>query len=85
MSDVERRREPATRREPGSAAGPEPRGLFARVFGRPSVRRTISRVVVVLGAVLMLFGVLTARYGLLVVGVIVVGLGAALGPGRIRR
>ncbi|ANJ28291.1 hypothetical protein [Agromyces aureus] len=81
MSEVERRREPGSRREPQ----PEPTGLFARTFARPGVRRVLSRIVVVLGALLMLGGLLTARYGYLVVGVIVLGLGAALGPGRIRR
>ncbi|GAA1959063.1 hypothetical protein [Agromyces allii] len=85
MSEVERRREPGpgsgSRREPQ----PEPQGLLARTFARPSVRRVLSRIVVVVGVLLMLAGVLTARYGYLVVGVIVLGLGAALGPGRIRR
>ncbi|MGI9823564.1 hypothetical protein [Agromyces sp. Marseille-Q5079] len=52
---------------------------------RPRVRRLLSRIVVVVGAALALLGVLTARYGYLVVGIIVIGLGAALGPGRIRR
>jgi len=81
MSGLERRPGPGSRHDPR----PEVQGLFARFFGRPSVRRTLSRIVVVIGVVLMLIGVLLARYGYLVVGVIVVGLGAALGPGRIRR
>lgn len=69
-----------------SSSEPRPGpGLVGRFFARPNVRRTISRVVVVLGALLMVFALLTARYGYLVVGIIVVGLGAAMGPGRLRR
>ena len=52
---------------------------------RAGVRRVLSRIVVVAGAVFAVIGVFTARYGYLVVGIIVIGLGAALGPGRIRR
>ncbi|GAA1828755.1 hypothetical protein [Agromyces salentinus] len=75
-----------TRDEPGAERGERGDGRARpRIFGRPAVRRVISRVVVVVGAVLALLGVLSARYGLLVVGIIVIGLGAALGPGRIRR
>jgi hypothetical protein len=54
-------------------------------LARPRVRRILSRIVVVVGAVLAVAGVLFGRYGYLVVGIIVIGLGAALGPGRIRR
>lgn len=54
-------------------------------FSSPRVRRVLARVVVVIGVVLGLFGLLTARWGLLFAGIIVIGLGAALGPARIRR
>jgi hypothetical protein len=49
------------------------------------VRRLLARVVVVVGILLGLIGLLTARWGLLFAGIVVVGLGAALGPARIRR
>lgn len=62
----------------------EPAGR-ARLFARPGFRRVLSRVVVVIGIVLALVGVITARYGWLFAGIVVVGLGAAMGPGRIRR
>jgi type IV secretory pathway VirB2 component (pilin) len=45
----------------------------------------VSRVVVVIGIVLAVIGIVTGRLGFLVAGIIVVGLGAAMGPGRIRR
>ena len=51
----------------------------------PRVRRVLARVVVVVGVLLALIGLLTARWGLLFAGIVVVGLGAALGPARIRR
>ena len=51
----------------------------------PRVRRVLARVVVVVGILLGLIGLLTARWGLLFAGIVVVGLGAALGPARIRR
>jgi hypothetical protein len=54
-------------------------------FARPKVRRVLSRVVVVAGIVLAAFGVIAGRYGFLFAGIIMVGLGAAMGPGRIRR
>ncbi|MFF2372432.1 hypothetical protein [Agromyces sp. NPDC058110] len=86
MSALERRGEADAGGDPRRGAGAgEGRGFVARFFGRPSVRRTIARVVVVIGVVFALVGVLTARYGFLVVGVIVIGLGAAFGPARIRR
>ncbi|MFF2275972.1 hypothetical protein [Agromyces sp. NPDC058126] len=62
----------------------EPAGR-PRLFARPGFRRVLSRVVVVIGIVLALIGVVTARYGWLFAGIVVVGLGAAMGPGRIRR
>lgn len=49
------------------------------------VRLLVARVVVVVGIVLVVVAIVTGRLGFLVVGVIVVGLGAALGPARIRR
>ncbi|MET4159967.1 hypothetical protein [Agromyces sp. PvR057] len=92
MSGLERRPGGGLERRPAGASGgagdagaEAPRGLFARLFAKPTVRAVLARVVVVVGAVFMVAGLLTARYGYLVVGVIVVGLGAALGPGRLRR
>ena len=51
----------------------------------PRVRRVVSRIVVCVGIVLAALALVTARWGLLFAGIIVVGLGAAMGPGRIRR
>ncbi|GAA1795866.1 hypothetical protein GCM10009748_34280 [Agromyces lapidis] len=48
------------------------------------MRRILSRSVVVVGIVLAVIGVVSGRYGWLFAGIIVVGLGAAMGPGRIR-
>ncbi|MEF3404650.1 hypothetical protein [Agromyces sp. CCNWLW203] len=56
-----------------------------RFFARPKVRRILSRTVVVVGIVLAAIGVVSGRYGLLFAGIIAVGLGAAMGPARIRR
>ena len=50
----------------------------------PRMRLVLARVVVVVGIVLGLIGVLTARWGLLFAGIIVIGLGAAMGPARQR-
>lgn len=50
----------------------------------PRVRRTLARILVVAGAALALLGLITARYGFLLAGILVVGLGAAFGPARIR-
>lgn len=71
-------------RGPGSAPDGEA-GPVARLFARPSVRCAIALVVVSIGTVLAVVGLFTTRYGLLVAGIVVVGLGAAFGPGRIRR
>ena len=54
-------------------------------FARPKVRLVLARVVVVVGIVMALFAVVTARYGFLFAGIIVIGLGAALGPARLRK
>lgn len=64
--------EPADRARPG-------------FFRRPKVRRVLSRTVVVIGIVLAVIGVVSGRYGFLFAGIILVGLGAAMGPARIRR
>ncbi|MFC9916922.1 hypothetical protein [Agromyces binzhouensis] len=61
------------------------RGLVSRWWSQPGVRLRIARVVVVVGVVLGLFGVLSGRYGFLFAGIIIVGLGAGLGPARIRK
>ena len=63
-----------------SGSGEQP-----RFFDRPKVRRILSRVVVAIGIVLAVIGVVSGRYGWLFAGIIVTGLGAAMGPGRIRR
>jgi hypothetical protein len=44
----------------------------------------LARVVVVVGVVIALLALVTARWGLLFVAVIVVGLGAAMSPARRR-
>lgn len=54
-------------------------------FSRPKVRLVLARVSVSVGIVLAIIGVLTARYAWLFAGLIVIGIGAALGPARIRR
>ncbi|UOQ87805.1 hypothetical protein MUN74_10870 [Agromyces endophyticus] len=54
-------------------------------FSRPTVRRILSRIVIAVGIVLALIALVSARYGLLFAAVILVGLGAALGPARLRR
>lgn len=51
----------------------------------PRVRRTLARIIVVVGAALAVIALITGRYGFLLAGILVVGLGAALGPARIRR
>ena len=56
-----------------------------RFFSRPKVRRILSRTMVAIGIVLAVIGLVSGRYGWLFAGIIVVGLGAAMGPGRIRR
>ena len=60
-------------------------GPIRRWWRTPAVRRRIAGVVVVVGVVMSVLGVLTARWGLLIAGIIVIGLGASLGPARIRR
>ncbi|MRG59264.1 hypothetical protein GE115_05180 [Agromyces sp. CFH 90414] len=60
-------------------------GLLRTWWATPRVRRAVARWLVAIGAILALIGLLTARWGLLVVGVVVVGLGASAGPARIRR
>ena len=61
---------------------PEPRPSF---FARPRVRVVVARVIVVIGAVMALVACITARWGLLFAAIVVVGIGAALGPARLRR
>lgn len=56
-----------------------------RLTSSPRVRRVVSRIVVVIGILFAVIGILTGRWGFLVAGIIVVGLAAAMGPGRIRR
>jgi hypothetical protein len=60
------------------------RGAGLGRFLSPRVRLVVARVIVVVGVVLALIGILTARYGFLFAGIIIVGLGAAFGPGRRR-
>ncbi|WP_173921434.1 hypothetical protein [Agromyces sp. Marseille-P2726] len=51
----------------------------------PRVRRVLARVVVVVGILLAVIAIVTGRWALLFAGIIAIGLGAALGPARIRR
>ncbi|HET8779396.1 MAG TPA: hypothetical protein VFM66_04925 [Agromyces sp.] len=50
----------------------------------PRVRRTLARIIVVVGAGLAVIGLISGRYGFLLAGILVVGIGAAFGPARIR-
>ena len=50
----------------------------------PRMRLLLARVVVAVGIVVALIALVTARYGFLFVAIIVIGLGAAMGPGRRR-
>ena len=50
----------------------------------PRMKLLLARVVVAGGIVVALIALVTARYGFLFVAVIVIGLGAAMGPGRRR-
>jgi hypothetical protein len=48
----------------------------------PRVRLLLSRVIVAVGIIVALVAIVTGRHGFLFVAVIVIGLGAAMGPGR---
>ena len=61
------------------------RAVLARWWRTPAVRRRVAAAVVGVGALMSVIGVLTARWGLLIAGIVVLGLGASLGPARIRR
>ena len=61
------------------------RGAVGRWWSQPRTRLRIARVLVIVGAALALIGMITARWGLLFAGIIVVGVAAGLGPARIRR
>ena len=50
----------------------------------PRVKLLLARIVVAVGIVVALIALVTARYGFLFVAIIVIGLGAAMGPGRRR-
>ena len=50
----------------------------------PRMRLLLARIVVAVGIVVALIALVTARYGFLFVAIIVIGLGAAMGPGRRR-
>ncbi len=63
-------------------SAPAPKPGF---FNRPKVRLVIARVLVVIGIVLAAIAIVTGRWGLLVAAIIMVGMGAAFGPARIRR
>ena len=60
----------------------EPRRAGGRLS--PRMRLLFARVVVAVGIVIALIALVTARYGFLFVAIIVIGLGAAMGPGRRR-
>ncbi|WP_234660061.1 hypothetical protein [Agromyces marinus] len=59
--------------------------MIGRWWVDPRVRTRVARIVVVVGIVLGLYGVLVGRYGFLFAGIVVIGVGASLGPARIRR
>jgi CHASE2 domain-containing sensor protein len=63
----------------------EPVSAAAAWWRRPRFRRALARVLVVIGCVLALVALLTARWGLLVAALLLVGLGAAAGPARAAR
>lgn len=50
----------------------------------PRMRLILARVVVVIGVLVAVIALVTARWGFLFVGIIVIGLGAAMGPARTR-
>jgi hypothetical protein len=50
----------------------------------PRVRLVLARVVVAIGVMLAVIALVTARWGLLFAAIVIVGLGAAMGPGRDR-
>lgn len=50
----------------------------------PRVRLVLARIVVAVGIVLAVIALVTARWGFLFAGIIIVGLGAAMGPARRR-
>lgn len=52
---------------------------------RARFRRGLARVLVAVAIVLGVIGVLTARWGLLIVALLLVGLAAAAGPARAGR
>jgi uncharacterized membrane protein YccC len=56
-----------------------------RLTSSPRVRRLVSRLVVGIGIALVVIAFVTARWGLLFAAIIVAGLCAAMGPGRIRK
>ena len=60
----------------------EPRRAGGRLS--PRMKLLLARVVVAVGIVIALIALVTARYGFLFVAIIVIGLGAAMGPGRRR-
>ena len=60
----------------------EPRRSGGRLS--PRVRLVLARIIVAVGIALALFALVTARWGFLFAAVIVIGLGAALGPARHR-
>jgi len=50
----------------------------------PRVKLVLARIVVAVGILLAVIALVTARWGFLFVGIVVVGLGAAMGPARRR-
>ena len=51
----------------------------------PRVRLMLARLVVAVGVVLAVIALVTARWGFLFAAILIVGLGAAMGPARRRR
>lgn len=61
------------------------RGALGRWWSMPSTRLRFARVLVVAGILLVLVAFATTRWGLVFVGILLIGFGAAAGPARIRR
>lgn len=57
----------------------------SRWWRRTGVRRLVARGLVVVAVVLGLIAVVTARWGLLIVAILLAGLAAAAGPARADR
>ncbi|MGR0218378.1 hypothetical protein [Agromyces sp. ZXT2-6] len=61
------------------------RGALGRWWSTPRTRLRVARVLVVAGILFVLVAFATTRWGLVFVGILLIGFGAAAGPARIRR